>query len=253
MRNDFHVPGFPLPGGKVRQARTICSFAPSAGHIFADVFCGLGNIFWPAPSLLNYRHWWLNDIRTSGFFAAIARIGNTVIVPNREATSDFYQFYKAQCQRLYRSTYSDEGKVLEPYLTRNGAGFFAVGARTSGGGPGAEAYAQNLREAYRIMHAVHPRITGWDYERVLECLGPNDFAVIDAPYIGASVGPYSASDLDHKRLIIWLKYAKFPWLLCEYRHPIYVKAFGEPFWTQEVHRFAHQNGGRRTECMWKNY
>ena len=79
------------------------------------------------------------------------------------------------------------------------------------------------------------------------------FAAIDAPYIGASLDSYSASDLDHKRLIIWLKYAKFRWLLCEYRHSIYVKAFGEPFWTQEVHRFAHQNGGRRTECMWKNY
>jgi hypothetical protein len=45
MKTDFYVPAFPFPGGKVRQAQIICSFAPSTGHIFADVICGLGNAF----------------------------------------------------------------------------------------------------------------------------------------------------------------------------------------------------------------
>jgi len=176
-----------------------------------------------------------------------------VTVPCRRATSSFYYLYKSECRRLYGNNCSDEAKVLAPYLSRNGGGYFAVGARTSGGGPGAIGYARSLCGAHRIMHAVNPRVTNWDYERVLECLEPSDFAVIDAPYIGASVGSYSASDLDHKRLIIWLKHAKFRWLLCEYPHSVCIKTFGKPFWTQNVHRFAHQNGGRRTECMWKNY
>jgi site-specific DNA-adenine methylase len=253
MKNRFYYPTFPYPGGKAKQALDICSCAPNSGNVFADVFCGLGNVFWPAPSLLNYQHWWLNDIRTSEFFHAIARIGNTVTVPDRAATASFYCFYKSECRRLYGNSYSDEAEVLNPYLSRNGGGYFVVGARTSGGGPGATGYARSLREAHRIMSLVNPRVTDWDYEPVFECLGPTDFAFIDPPYLGASVGSYSTSDLDHKRLIIWLKNAKFRWLLCEYRHPAYVRMFGEPFWTRNVHRFAHQNGGRRTECMWKNY
>jgi site-specific DNA-adenine methylase len=253
MKNRFHSPTFPYPGGKSKQVLDICSSAPPTGGIFADVFCGLGNVFWGAASLLQYQDWWLNDIRTSGFFHAIARVGNAVTVPERGATSSFYEFYKRECRRLYGITYSHEARVLEPYLSRNGGGYFAVGSRTSGGGPGATGYARSLRGAHRIMHAVHPRVTDWDYERVFERLGPNDFAFVDPPYIGASVGSYNASDLDHKRLIVWLKYAKFKWILCEYRHPAYLRTFGEPFWTKNVHRFAHQDGGRRTECMWKNF
>ena len=145
MKNKFHFPRFPYPGGKTRQALDICSSAPPTGAIFADVFCGLGNIFWAGSSLLNYQSWWLNDVRTSGFFHAIARVGNTVTVPERGATSSFYEFYKRECRRLYGITYSHEARVLEPYLSRNGGGYFVVGSRTSGGGPGATGYARSLR------------------------------------------------------------------------------------------------------------
>lgn len=253
MKSDFYFPGFPFPGGKKKQALDICALAPPSGNIFADVFSGVGNVFWTASSLLRYRNWWVNDFRTSEFFRAIARIGNTVTVPDRKGRS-FYDFYKHECGRLYgNGSMSDEARVLDPYLSWNGGGYFAVGARTAGGGPGAPAYTRTLREAHRIMHAVNPRVTNWDYERVFECLGPSDFGFIDPPYLGATVGSYSASDLDHKRLIIWLKYAKFRWLLCEYTHPVYIKTFGQPCWMRSVYRYAYPSGERRTEFMWKNY
>lgn len=250
----FQFPAFRYLGGKAKQARTICSYAPPTGNIFADVFCGLGNVFWPATSLLKYRHWWVNDIRTSEFFHAIARVGNTVKVPDRSHTKIYYDIYKKAFYGPSSEKYRDEAIVLSPYLSRNGGGYEKWGARTGGGGGvGAITYARNLREAHAIMHRANPLVTNWDYEQVFERLGPNDFAFIDPPYLGANVASYGASDIDHKRLVISLKYARFRWLLCEYRHPVYIRCFGEPFWTRNVHCYVHQNGGRRTECMWKNY
>ena len=249
----FQFPAFRYLGGKAKQALTICSYAPPTGNIFADVFAGLGNVFWPATSLLKYRHSWVNDIRTSEFFHAIARVGNTVKVPDQSETEVFYHFYKNEYYHPSSDRCRDEAIVLSAYLSRNGGGYDKWSARTAGGGVGNVTYARNLREAHAIMHRTNPRVTNWDYERVFERLGPSDFAFVDPPYLGANVGSYGASDLDHKRLIIWLKYAKFKWLLCEYAHPVYFKCLGEPFWARNVHCHAHQNGGRRTECMWKNY
>jgi hypothetical protein len=157
----------------------------------------------------------------------------------------FSQMYEAHLR-------SDEAKVLEPYLTINGLGYTS-GARTLGG-PGAIAYTRSLRNSHIVMHAVQPCVTNWDYERVFRYLGPDDFAAIDAPYLGYDVKSYTAGDLDHKKLIMSLKYAKFRWLLCEYPHPVYLKTFGKPFWSRNVHSRMHPRGdSKRTECMWKNY
>lgn len=242
--NAYRAPSFAYWGSKTKQAPAICASAPPTGDIFAEVFAGRGNVFWQASSVLDYAHWWLNDTRTGDFFSAIKRVGHKVVVPERDGSSSHHLFYKEQCRRLSGKNYSDEARVLEPYLTRNGGGYLAVGARTSGGGPGAEGYTRSLRQAHQIMHATNPVITNWDYEQVLECLGPNDFAMVDPPYIGASVGSYGAADLDHKRLIIWLKYAKFRWILCEYPHLVCRRTFGQPFWSKRVHRPCHPDRPR---------
>jgi len=192
MKNNSQSPSFRYPGGKAKQSLTICSYAPQAGGTFADVFCGLGNVFWAATSSLCFQSWWLNDIRTCGFFHAIARVGNTVKVPDRSTTKMFYDYYKNECFAEYGDSHRDEATVLAPYLTRNGGGYAACGASRIGGGPGAIAYARSLCGAHRIMHRINPRVTDWDYEKVFEHLGPNDFAFIDPPYLGANVGTYSA-------------------------------------------------------------
>jgi site-specific DNA-adenine methylase len=249
LEEKFQFPCFRYLGGKGKQALTICSAAPPAGEIFADVFCGLGNVFWPATSMLRYERWWINDIRTAEFFHAVARVGNTVKVPDRSQAKKLYDFYKA---RRHDEGYRDDAIVLASYLSRNGGGYDKWGART-GGGVGPLTYARNLHQAYAIMHRTNPLVTNWDYERVFQHLGPADFAFVDPPYLGANVGSYGASDLDHTRLVIALKYARFPWLLCEYKHRIYLRSFGEPFWEREVHCYAHPHAGRRIECMWKNF
>jgi len=63
---------------------------------------------------------------------------------------------------------------------------------------------------------------------------------------------------NHGEMVEVLTNARFRWMLSEYRQPIYLEAFGEPFWQREVQLRAtnfHYDGGkkRRTECLWRNY
>jgi len=69
---------------------------------------------------------------------------------------------------------------------------------------------------------------------------------------------YGANDLDHRELIDSLKHAPYRWILCEYYHPLYIEAFGEPFWTKSTQlcatNFRHDGGKeKRVECLWRNY
>jgi site-specific DNA-adenine methylase len=243
---------FPYPGGKAKQASNICSAAPASGGIFADVFCGLGNTSWPVPGAANYQCWWLNDTRTADFFHALKIVGDTVAVPEREVAKSAYHFHKShsKCLRL-RCRY--EATVLAPYLCHNGAGYHVSGPRSAGGGPSAAAYQRSVRAGHSILLSTNPWITGWDYQQVFASLGPDDFALVDPPYLGVSTGAYHWTDIDHLRLVHCLKRARFHWILCEYWHPLYATAFGEPFWSRRVRRLAHMNAGYRVECMWKNY
>jgi len=89
-------------------------------------------------------------------------------------------------------------------------------------------------------------------------LGDDDFAYFDPPYLGATVHGYRGDDIDHRELVEELKNAKYRWMLSEYLHPLYVEAFGQPFWTRDVQlcstNFRYDGGaGRRVECLWRNY
>jgi site-specific DNA-adenine methylase len=91
-------------------------------------------------------------------------------------------------------------------------------------------------------------------------LGEDDFAYFDPPYLGAKVHGYTDSDLIHEAMIDALRKARFRWLLSEYEHPLYLEAFGQPFWRKEVQLCAtnfrrndDHGRARRVECLWRNY
>jgi hypothetical protein len=73
----------------------------------------------------------------------------------------------------------------------------------------------------------------------------------------AVVHPYRPEDLEHSALATLLQNARFRWLLSTYRQELYIQAFGEPFFTQDVQLAVcnHTAGTcqRRLECLWKNY
>ena len=240
----------PYPGGKARLSKTIVSFVPKRGHTYCEPFAGRGNVFWTAAGMLKYRRWWLNDTRTARFFEAIRRVGDRIEVPYRtrddaHGTRELY--------RRYRDDDSDEAILLEPFLTYSGSGYHGGGPRGSGAGAGSERYTRAMRDCHRIMHAVRPVVTDWDWTKVVARLGPDDFAYIDPPYLTSRTRTYSEDDIDHERLASVLKKAKFRWILSHYLHPVYLSTLGDPFFSQEMNLFVAKGHDVRTECLWSNW
>ena len=238
------------PGGKARLAKTICSFAPRSGVTYCEPFAGRGNVFWTAAGMLKYRRWWLNHTRTAPFFEALRRMGDRIEVPYRtrndaHATKELY--------RRYRDDDSNEAILLEPFLTYSGSGYYAGGPRGSGAGAGSERYTRAMRDCHRIMHAVRPDVTNWDWAKVVTRLEPDDFAYIDPPYLTSRTRTYSEDDIDHERLVWVLRKAKFRWILSHYLHPIYISGLGDPFWSKDFDLFVAGGHDVRTECMWSNF
>lgn len=246
------TPTFAYPGGKCRLSKTIVAFMPTTGGTYAEPFAGRGNVFFRAASTLQYSQWLLNDIRTAPFFNAIISHGNTIEVP--EHTREQFELQKAAHQN------SDPyALLLAPYLTYSGAGY-AASYRTAKGSPLRHHYQNTLRRAHQILISTRALITSVDWTQAIADLGQEDFAYFDPPYLGAKVHGYAQSDMNHVQMIDVLKNATFRWLLSEYEHPLYLEAFGQPFWRKDVQLCAtnfRQNNdhghARRVECLWRNY
>jgi site-specific DNA-adenine methylase len=247
-----HTPTFAYPGGKCRLATTIVSFMPTTGGTYLEPFAGRGNVFFRAAATLQYCRWHLNDIRMAPFFDAIISHGNTIQVP--EHTRREFELQKAAHHG------SDPIAILlAPYLTYSGAGY-AAGYRAEKGSPLRHHYQSTLRCAHQILIWTRPSITNVDWKLAVADLGEDDFAYFDPPYLGAKVHGYGVQDMNHAEMIDVLKSARFRWLLSEYEHPLYLKAFGQPFWRKNVQLCATNFGknidhgrARRVECLWRNY
>jgi len=195
-------------------------------------------------------HWWLNDIRQARFFNAIISHGSTLQVPTH--TREEYER-----QKIASRLGDPIATLLESYLTYNGAGYHA-GYRSAKGSPTQAGYQRTLRQSGVILLQTQPTITDRDWREVVADLGDDDFAYFDPPYLNATVHGYRGDDIDHWELVEKLKNAKYRWMLSEYYQPIYVEAFGQPFWQKQVQLCATNfldDGGkeRRVECLWRNY
>jgi site-specific DNA-adenine methylase len=244
------IPSFSYPGGKARLANTIISFMPKSGGIYAEPFAGRGNVFFRAASTLQYSCWLLNDLRTDVFFRALLSHGNSVTVPAHTRE----EFERQKAARLDNDT---TAILMEPYMTFSGGGYSA-GYRSKKGSPLQHLYQHTLRRAHQILTDTQPTITNVDWEKVVSDLGEDDFAYLDPPYFDAKVHGYRPTDINYDEMVELLKNARFRWLLSEYCQPIYLQAFGKPFWQREVQlratNFRHDGGKeRRTECLWRNY
>ena len=244
------IPGFAYPGGKKRIRNSIVSFMPKVGGTYAEPFAGRANVFWKAATTLQFSQWHLNDPRTAPFLCAIISHGNTINVP--EHTRENFERYK-----VLDKAGDPVATLLIPYFTYNGAGFDAC-YRSAKGSPTQAGYERSLRSGYSILIQTQAKITAGDWKTVHSELKQGDFALYDPPYLGAKVHGYGADDIDHVEMIDALKHAPYRWILCEYYHPLYVEAFGEPFWRKDVQlcstNFRHDCGkSRRVECLWKNF
>jgi hypothetical protein len=117
------MPTIAYPGGKARLAGKLTSFLPTRGRVYIEPFAGRGNLFWAAAERgLKFRRWWLNDIATAPFFAAIQELGNSIKVPPR--SRDVYERYR-EANRLAR-----DWNALVPYLLEMHRRLSAPGRRT---------------------------------------------------------------------------------------------------------------------------
>ena len=248
----MRFPTIPYPGGKGRLAPTLVSFMPPQGRLYLEPFVGRGNVFWAvASSQLCFQQWALNDIRTAPFFQAVRSIGNTVEIPVR-SREEYYRQWEAFKQG------DPKAILLEPYLTFGGGGYGSAGP---GGKKSANAvgYTKTMRACHSLMEATNVQVTPLDWTRLdWSALNADDFVFFDPPYIGADVRSYK-SNLDYAELAHHLKTAKFRWMLTEYRHDLYLRQLGEPFFTKDTqliaadHRLENRGKERRLECVWKNY
>jgi site-specific DNA-adenine methylase len=155
--------------------------------------------------------------------------------------------------RLSAVPESVEAILNEPRMTYSGGGWDASFGSDSHI-VSRESYRKRLIEGQRLLTQCDPKLTNWDYELVLQALGPNDFVYLDPPYKKASVRPYSAQDVDHDEMVKMLLTANFRWALSEYPHPLYTEAFGPPVWQQErsCAMSVNRRTDRRIECLWSN-
>jgi hypothetical protein len=245
----LYVPAFAYPGGKKFLRNVIASYMPPSGRIYCEPFSGRLNVSLLAVQTKNFLDWHVNDIRMAPFIRALITHANIIEVPEHT---------RGEFERQKSANPDDPmALLLAPYLTYSGAGYQA-GYRSAKGAPLRPNYQITLRRAHDLLVYNQPRITSLDWKLAVSDLGPDDFVYLDPPYREAVVQGYKASDLDHDEMIDLLKKAPFRWLLSEYAHPLYLRAFGEPIFRKDVQlrstNFRNDRGqARRVECLWRNY
>jgi site-specific DNA-adenine methylase len=242
----MRAPTIPYPGAKGRLAPFLVSMMPKDGRFYIEPFAGRGNVYFAAVEVLNFRHWWLNDIATAPFFNALMTLGKTIKVPERTREEYFRQ------KQLF-ATGDPRAILLEPYLTFSGGGY-KNGGFGSLKGANAINYAKTLHRCADALTVASAKITNLDWQSLKwETLTREDFVFFDPPYYGASVRAYT-NQLNFAALTRLLSRAKFRWMLTEYRQDFYLKALGKPCYTRSMQLACDGKGVRtREECVWKNF
>lgn len=217
---------------------------PKSGGLYLEPFAGRGNVFFRAGACLAFGGWHLNDLQTASFFEALVRTKGRISVPKRS---------RAVFEQVRQRPRDDRYLLLEPYLTRNGAGYGRSGLAGVKGCQ-AQTYRERLGVAADLLIAKDVVITGLDwYKLPFDALTPNDFVYFDPPYLGASVRAYSDETVNHCGILNVLSRAKFKWMFSEYSRKLYTDALGKPFCTIKVQLACNGNSEQRTECVWTNY
>lgn len=162
-----------------------------------------------------------------------------------------------------------DAMVMEPYLTYQGSVYktdarenprMGSGVKGHGGGVRPSGFYRNCQLANHYLSTFKPRITKWDWKRVLKQCVETDMVYLDVPYYGRDTSAYQPlPDEDYKELIRLLLRAPYKWILSEYNHPVYqplTDRFGPPLKREVFKHGSLPINGRRptaTECLWANY
>lgn len=251
QKND--CPTFRYPGGKANLSVELVKHMPRKGRKFVDLFGGRGNIsFRGIHDGLEYDEWIINDIDRAPFYRAVKEHGDKFRCTEK-TQAEFDRLKKLEKQGDVHAL------LMEPWLAWSGGTYDRGGGTKEGGRRSPESYEANMRLACEYLRKKDVRITQLDWLDCLQAedLGPDDFVMVDAPYVGCDTAAYSSESISPIELITYLKTAPHSWLLTERREPMYVLAFGEPIMEKMVQvKLAnfHDTGGASfvKECAWKS-
>ena len=198
-----------------------------------------------------FKAYQVNDIATAPLFEAILRYRGEIRPPGHHRQEyEKYMRYK----KRHHGHLTPRGAILEPYLCSHAGTYGDSGPVTKPLLPGT--YSDKVCQCYEIMKRTRVAVTALDWHDLhLDKLGPESFVYFDPPYLDGDVRSYGKkkkkNGFDHAGMVETLLRARFQWLLSEYGHKMYLKAFGKPFL-----KVPKQNGlsnANAIECLWKNY
>lgn len=241
------IPSFRYPGMKSSLRPWLVSYFPKDIRCYCEPFAGRANVFFLVAARQLYATYWLNDMRTNTWLAALLD-ADPFKLPEK---------ITAPQARVWQARALDGdplARVLETSITYCGIGFEEKGTLT------ASAYSRKSFQS-RLVYAKlaltqrSGRITGERFDAMdLETLGGSDFVYLDPPYHGVSVGAYYSDDLDHEAMLRRLKAAPYPWVLSNYPNELYEDHLGPPAATKLTRRkgLGGVHGSDAVEAIWRH-
>jgi len=181
------IPRFAYPGSKSRLAPRIATYFPPQGQRYVEPFAGRANVYFAASQLLDYKHFWLNDLQTHEFLRCLKGGDFHGITDDPRLYAEMKKA-KADGQKDVELCYDPEGftgfrstntHLLQPYLCFSGGTYEKSGRRgRNRGGVSVTGFNMACSRAYEILHHTKTRITAWDYRKVLEQCGPSDMVYL---------------------------------------------------------------------------
>jgi site-specific DNA-adenine methylase len=262
------VPTFGYDGSKANLAKFIVLLLPPSGKRFVEPFAGRGNVCWRVAQRLEYKRFWINDKTMDRFFKALRDFTN---VPPDWGMDTFNRLKEAHMAGKKMAeipvavgTNGEVGAyievstdVMEQALVFSGNPWKKAGRKTRQKPPDTFRYQLKYLVTNQIMWRTKPRVTNWDFMKVLDQCGPEDVVYLDPPYRTAKVNYKPLTDEQYKEMVRALRRAKFRWLLSEYEEDIY-RPLGEPIriTVKKCTDNSNHTGAKRqdkVECLWSNF
>ena len=253
------LPAFGYEGGKAALRSWLINYIPAGGSLYIEPFAGRGNMFWLVCCCRQFKDWWLNDLRQAPFFEAlkVVDVKDLPVSVERLQGDDFLagKLRGDPIPWIMESAVVWSGSRLE-------TNWFKGTRRTGRNGLITEdynhiAWCKKVSNAQAMLRHYKVRITDWDYTALpWHDWDESVLAYVDPPYQGIAVRSYSEADLDYGELVQLLKQTKARWVLSEYEHPMYLKAFGRPVSRKfkgsscSLNRGTKRSG--RVECVWQS-
>jgi len=205
-------PAFPYPGGKVNLAPLIVrAFHPSATRL-VDVFTGRGNLTWAAMYYRpqQFNKFWMNGVGTAEFlrsFGQFYRLKEAFLNAIGEeeqkklgwtltpapTSPQHYRILKSRLNPQARPVASQimqhlahkDAIQMEPYVTFQGGSYAANCAKGSNssatawrGGVSPQGWRKKCEFAHQYIQRYRPRITSWDFKKVLSRCTSHDMVYL---------------------------------------------------------------------------